>query len=77
MVSKKIYVSSFHFKKIQFLDFRIPDVFQGNRTLSDGLEIYQAMIEDTMQSVKPELVEAMQNYKVTFGLVWWRPPNQV
>ncbi len=39
--------------------------FQGNRTLSDGLEIYQAMIEDTMQSVKPELIEAMQNYKVS------------
>ena len=37
---------------------------QGNKTLSDGLEIYKAMIEDTMQSVKPELVEAMENYKV-------------
>ena len=32
--------------------------------MSDGLEIYKAMIEDTMQSIRPELVEAMENYKV-------------
>ena len=37
----------------------------GNRSMSDGLEIYKAMIEDTMQSVKTELVEAMNNYKVS------------
>lgn len=36
----------------------------GNRSMSDGLEIYKAMIEDTMQSVRPELVEALENYKV-------------
>ena len=36
----------------------------GNRSMSDGLEIYKAMIEDTMQSIKRELVEAMDNYKV-------------
>ena len=36
----------------------------GNRSMSDGLEIYKAMIEDTMQSIKSELVEAMDNYKV-------------
>jgi hypothetical protein len=41
------------------------DVPQGNKTLSDGLEIYKAMIEDTMQSIKPELIEAMENYKVS------------
>ena len=36
----------------------------GSRRMSDGLEIYKAMIEDTMQSIRPELVEAMENYKV-------------
>jgi len=36
----------------------------GNRSMSDGLDIYKAMIEDTMQDVIPELVEAMENYKV-------------
>ena len=36
----------------------------GNRSMSDGLEIYKAMIEDTMQSIVPELVEAMENYRV-------------
>ena len=38
----------------------------GSRRMSDGLEIYKAMIEDTMQSIRPELVEAMENYKVKF-----------
>ena len=38
----------------------------GTRKMSDGLEIYKAMIEDTMQSIKKELVEAMDNYKVRF-----------
>ena len=38
--------------------------------MSDGLEIYKAMIEDTMQSVKPELIEAMDNYKVFFAHVY-------
>ena len=38
----------------------------GSRRMSDGLEIYKAMIEDTMQSIRPELVEAMENYKVQF-----------
>ena len=37
----------------------------GTRKMSDGLEIYKAMIEDTMQSIKKELVEAMENYKVS------------
>ena len=37
----------------------------GNRTLSDGVDIYRAMIEDTMQSVKPQLVDVMENYKVS------------
>ena len=37
----------------------------GNRSMSDGLDIYKAMIEDTMQSVRRELVEAMENYKVS------------
>ena len=36
----------------------------GNRTLSDGVDIYRAMLEDTMQSVKPQLIEVMENYKV-------------
>ena len=36
----------------------------GNRSMSDGLEIYKAMIEDTMQSITKELVEALDNYKV-------------
>ena len=36
----------------------------GNRSMSDGLEIYKAMIEDTMQSIRSELVEAMENYRV-------------
>ena len=36
----------------------------GNRTMSDGLEIYKAMIEDTMQDVREELIEALENYKV-------------
>ncbi len=39
----------------------------GTRSMSDGLEIYKAMIEDTMQSIRPELVEAMENYKVRPG----------
>ena len=38
----------------------------GSQRMSDGLEIYKAMIEDTMQSIRPELVEAMENYKVKF-----------
>jgi hypothetical protein len=37
----------------------------GNRSMSDGLEIYKAMIEDTMQDVVDKLVEAMENYRVT------------
>ena len=41
----------------------------GNRSMSDGLEIYKAMIEDTMQSIRPELVEAMENYKVRLNAV--------
>ena len=41
----------------------------GNRSMSDGLDIYKAMIEDTMQSTKTELVEAMENYKVLKGLL--------
>ncbi len=49
--------------------YNITLYFQGNKTLSDGLEIYKAMIEDTMQSVKPELIEAMDNYKVSH-LMW-------
>ena len=36
----------------------------GNRTLSDGLAIYRAMIEDTMKSARPQIIEAMENYKV-------------
>ncbi len=36
----------------------------GNSSMSDGLDIYKAMIEDTMQDVRMELVEAMENYKV-------------
>ncbi len=36
----------------------------GNRSMSDGLEIYKAMIEDTMQDVKKELAEALDNFKV-------------
>ena len=38
----------------------------GGRRMSDGLEIYKAMIEDTMQSIRSELVEAMENYKVSY-----------
>lgn len=40
----------------------------GNRSMSDGLEIYKAMIEDTMQSIRSELVEAMEHYKVSTAL---------
>lgn len=36
----------------------------GNRSMSDGVDIYRSMIEDTMQSIKPELAEAIENYKV-------------
>ena len=36
----------------------------GNRTLSDGVDIYRAMLEDTMQTAKPQLIEVMENYKV-------------
>ena len=39
--------------------------------MSDGLEIYKAMIEDTMQSIKKELVEAMENYKVSKLFYWY------
>ena len=38
--------------------------------MSDGLEIYKAMIEDTMQSIRPELVEALENYKVGVAWAW-------
>ena len=43
----------------------------GTRKMSDGLEIYKAMIEDTMQSIKKELVEAMENYKVSKLFYWY------
>ena len=36
----------------------------GNRTFSDGIEAYTAMIHDTMQTIVPQLVETMENYKV-------------
>ena len=39
----------------------------GNRSMSDGLEIYKAMIEDTMQSFRTELVEALDHYRVGEG----------
>ena len=71
------YSSLYDFTRGQFslgaMDFwywmQQPDIRRamnlGNRSMSDGLEIYKAMIEDTMQSIRPELVEAMENYKVS------------
>ena len=47
----------------------------GTRKMSDGLEIYKAMIEDTMQSIKKELVEAMENYKVSKLFYWYTDIN--
>ena len=37
----------------------------GNRTFSDGIQSYTAMIHDTMQSILPQLIEVMENYKVS------------
>ena len=36
----------------------------GNRTFSDGIKTYTAMIHDTMQTILPQLIEIMENYKV-------------
>lgn len=36
----------------------------GNRTFSDGSEVEKYLRDDTMQSVKPWLIEIMNNYKV-------------
>lgn len=37
----------------------------GNRTFSDGADVEKYLREDTLQSVKPWLVEIMDHYKVS------------
>lgn len=39
----------------------------GNRTFSDGADVEKYLREDTLQSVKPWLVEIMDHYKVSRG----------